>query len=60
MGEAAIFEVREVRGVVHCGLYTGPSGIVLLKTLFDLVSHARARIYGRDGDIRLKDGAISR
>lgn len=51
MGEAAILDFREVRDVLHFGLNMPPTRIFILKTLFDLVNHARARINSRDGDV---------
>lgn len=58
MGEAAIFDFREVHGVIYFSLYISPTGMVLLKILRDLVYHTRASIYGRDRNIGLDFGAI--
>lgn len=57
MGEAVVFEARQVGGIAYFRLYTGPSGVFLFKTLLDLVDHPGAGINGRDGD-RWDTGAV--
>lgn len=60
MGETAILNVREVCGVLYFGLYMGPTGVFLRKTLFDLVNHARAGIYSHNGYFSLNGCVIGR
>jgi len=60
MGEAVVFEVTKVCGVMYFGVYTGLAKIVLLKKLFSLINYAGAKIYGYNRDVRLNDGAIDK